>query len=99
MNDIRIALDKINHIELCEGFDLGSKKRIPIRHIDTAIEDINTAKQWIQQAIKSSAILDMNSNVASERFFQKKLTSALRDAEKLKATLNEIASFIEYNTK
>ena len=99
MNNIRTALDKINHIELYEGFAQGSEKRIPLRHIDTAVEDINTAKHWIQQAIKSSAILDMNSTAPNDKFLQKKLLSALREAEKLEGTLNDIASFIQYNTK
>lgn len=95
MTDIRSSLDKIKKIELTEAFTQGANTRIPLQHLDAALEDIQTVKHWVTQAGRSSATLDMNSNVPNDKFLQKKLLSTLRDIEKVERDLNDVASFIQ----
>ena len=91
--NFRKTLDKIN--TLTEGFAQGSDKRIPLQHLDVALQDILTVKHWVQQAIKSSGQLDRKSNVPNDRFLQKKLSNALLDVEKVERDLYDIADFIK----
>ena len=92
--NLREALDKIVKVELGEAYAQTAEKKVPLRHIDTALEDLRTVKHWIKQAVKSTAVLDMNSNVPQEKFIQQKLLTTLSHVEKVEADLNDIANFI-----